>query len=552
MSINKSNFFKSKGFKLFLTVWIIYIFYLQMYGSSCMANSNSALTASIVNEGSFEIDTYRRASCDVSFYNGHYYSGMVPGISFISVPVYAASKPVFYLLPDSHVDFLYEKLESYGNALPLDFLGNKKIPSNYFPDLGKRQVIQHLVISGIVLPAFTTALFSALSVLLLYIILKRFTNNEKLRLSITLFYAFGTLLFPLSTEFFQRPIAITLAFAAFFILFRIKHGGTKKSKESAIFASGLLAGLSVWFDYFHLLVAGLLFLYLLSFIKKIDLIKKFNHDKKSFRFLKLSIYDLSRLLKFVIGVSIPVVLLLSYHYIIFDNPLTTPYSHKGSLEYQYPDRDGIEFNMKVLIHLFEFLLYSPILIFAIYGTYKAFLRKDAYYHEALGTGIFIILTFIYASILAVVVVYLPGYFPPSAKRYMLAIVPYAMIFLIYALTTNKTYKKINLKPLIFIVGFISIFFNWTAAQYGGHTGLVQYHLYKKQFIGGLDFFQNGPSSSLLRTVSEVLNINHFVLNIIGLAVLVLIILIIWKRTGLLKFLFHKPFHNNAFKNQKTI
>ena len=221
MPLNK--FFKTREFKLFLTVWIVYIFYLQMFGHSCMANSQSALTAAIVNEGRFKIDTYYKTSCDIAFYDGHYYSGMAPGISFISAPIYAVSKPLFYLLPQELIDFVYEKIEDYGAALPVDFEGRKKTPSNYLPDLNKRQILEYIIISGFILPVFTTSLFSALSALLLYIILKNFTRNEKLRIIITLAYAFGTLMFLLSTEFFQRPIAIALMFAAFTILFKIKH-----------------------------------------------------------------------------------------------------------------------------------------------------------------------------------------------------------------------------------------------------------------------------------------------------------------------------------------
>jgi len=234
MPFIKSNFFRSKEFKLFLTVWIIYIFYMQMLGASTMANSQSALTASIVNEGRFEIDTYHRvAGGGKAFYDGHYYSGQSPGISFISVPLYILSKPIFNLLPERLIDSLFEKLENYGESLPIDLNGNKRIPSNYLPDLNKRQILEYLIISGFILPVFTTSLFTALTVLLLFLLLKNITGNEKLRLMITLFYAFGTLAFPLATGFLERPIAISFIFAAFIILFKIRHKNLK-SKGSTI------------------------------------------------------------------------------------------------------------------------------------------------------------------------------------------------------------------------------------------------------------------------------------------------------------------------------
>src|SRR3989338_5322440 len=157
----KTRFYKTKEFKLFITVWIVYIFYMQMFGSSSMANTQSALTAAIVNEGRFEIDTYYKAGGGGnSFYNGNYYSGQAPGISFISVPFYALSKPIFYLLPQRVIDYLFEKLESYGSTLPVDFYGNKKVISNYFPDLNKNQILEYIFISGFILPVFTTSLVS--------------------------------------------------------------------------------------------------------------------------------------------------------------------------------------------------------------------------------------------------------------------------------------------------------------------------------------------------------------------------------------------------------
>ena len=153
------------------------------------------------------------------------------------------------MLPQSAIDSLFEKLESYGGKLPVDYEGEKKVLSNYFPNLSKREILEHLFISGFILPIFTTSLISAIAVVLLYSILKKFTSDERLRMLIALFYAFGTLVFPLSTEFFQRSIAAALMFAAFFILFKVGHKELKP-EWPIIFVSGLMAGFSAWFDYF--------------------------------------------------------------------------------------------------------------------------------------------------------------------------------------------------------------------------------------------------------------------------------------------------------------
>jgi hypothetical protein len=520
MSSKKSKFafLKTKEFKVFLTIWVVYIFYLQMFGSSCMANSQSSLTAAIVNEGKFEIDTYQKISCDIAFYKGHYYSGQAPGISFISVPIYMLSKPIFYILPQNLIDSSFKKLEKYGYKLPADYWGNKKVLSNYFVGLNKRQILEYIFISGFILPIFTTALFGAITALLLYMFLKRFTKNEKLRLVTTFLYAFGTILFPLSTEFFERPIAITLAFAAFFILFKIRNKELKP-KGSTIFASGILIGISAWFDYFHLFVSGLLFLYLLSFCIKFNKPRTFNLNKPTI-FL---------LLKFIAGVLIPALLLFSYFYIIFDNPLANSYTHR-TVSTSDASISGL-LNIKppsthTLVSMLEFFTYSPIILIALYGVFKAILARDRYGHDAWYIAIFGIFVFIYATLLTLAY---PDAIASSFKRHMTAIFPYTMLLLPYAILDDnkKTISKKIIKILV-VVSIISVFFNWTAAQYGGHHALTQYNIDENRFITGVDFFQNGPSSDLLTTLAGVLIINSLLLNIIGLVILVLLIYLIWK------------------------
>lgn len=527
----KPGFLRSREFRIFLTVWIIYVFYLQMVGLSHMAINQSALTAAIVNEGRFEIDTYYRAAAGgVSFYNGHYYSIQAPGISFISVPFYILARPFFYFLPQDTIDNLFERVESYGAALPVDYLGNKKIPSNYFPDINKRQILEYLVISGFILPIFTTPLFSAITAVLLYSVLGRLTRNEKFRLLITSFYAFGTLLFPLSTEFFEREIAIVLMFSAFFILFKIRHKEIKPT-GSALFAAGVLAGVSAWFDYFHLFVAGLLFIYLLSFFIK-------NKSSGGRRINGFWIFDLNKsrlilLLKFIIGVLISTIPVFLYYYIIFDNPFSQSYAYAVIPESAHKISDIFNASFPsiiTLLHMSGFFLYSPIIVFAFYGVYKALLKKDRYHLDAVAIAIFGIFTLVYASILSFVY---PETIAPSFKRYMTPILPFAFMFMPYIFPRNTLPVKNKLKILFIGVGIASVMINWTAAQYGGHQGLVQYDINEKRFVTGADFLQNGPSSSFFRLLAAVFGWNGLLLNLIGLSFLAIATFLIW-RTYLIK------------------
>ena len=517
--LSSNSFFRGKTLRLFLTVWIVYAFYLQMFGSSGMANSQSALTAAIVNEGRFEIDTYYMAGGGgIAFYNGHYYSGQAPGISFTSVPLYLAAKPIFYILPQRLVDYLIGRLDSYGAGLPVDYYSNEKIPSDYFPGLSSRQILEYLVIAGFILPVFTTSLISALSVALLYLFLKNFTGNDKLRMAIALFYAFGTILFPLSTEFFERPIAIALIFAAFIILFKVGHEGLK-AKKSIIFAAGALAGISAWFDYFHLIAAALLFLYLLFIISK-------QKAKEAGRWIfNLSRPKLLLLLPFIAGAAIPVILLSLYFYIVFDNPFTQSYAYtmipesvhtiSGILNIKFP-------TVGTLFRMLEFFIYSPIILLALYGVYRALSKRDAYYPEALAVLIFAITTFTYASLLAFAY---PSAIAPSFKRYMTPILPFIFIFLPYIFAGAKALKM--RKALLVALGILSIFMNWTSSQFGGHQGLGHFNFASKQFDVISQLLENGPSSSFLRAFAGVFGADPLLLSLIGLVILILVLCIIW-------------------------
>ncbi len=515
----KKSFFKTVEFKLFLTAFIVYVFYLQMYGGSCMANSNSALTAAIVNEGRLEVDTYYRASCDLAYYNGHYYSGLAPGISFIAAPLYAAGQFALEPLPESVIDYAYEKIDGYGKNLPKDFYGNEKRISYYFPALAKKDAVQHLIISTFILPTLTTALFSAISVALLYLILQYFTNDNKKKIIIALLYGFGTLLFPLSTEFFQRELAIAFSLASFLILLKIKHKEIDAKKS--VFGAGLLAGFSIWFDYYHAVLLGLFGLYLIYILNKGS--KKI---MSIFEFKKIGL-----LLKFGIGALIPLILLMGYHYIAFDNPFTTPYKYRTTVDYEI-NLGKIPFpSTATIIRIFEFFIYSPIVIFGIYGLFIALRKKDANYPEAWGTLIFFILTFIYATSLAILY---QSFMPSSHKRYMLPAVPYLMIFLSYALNGIKSKNQGKVTKVIMAVGLVSFLFNWSAAQLEGHASLTQFDLTSEKFIGVADMIRSGPSSSFARTLAGALGfgfIETLLINALALSLLAFLIWLIWRNTN---------------------
>ncbi|MEK6943343.1 MAG: hypothetical protein AABX00_04740 [Nanoarchaeota archaeon] len=528
MTKKSKKILRSTEFKIFLTAWIVYAFYLQMYGSSCMANSQSALTAAIVNEGRLQIDTYQKVSCDISFYNGHYYSGQPPGISFISAPLYIAAKPAFSLIPDSTIDSLYQKLENYGDKLPPDYWGNKKTISSYFSSLSKRQILEYLFISGFILPLFTTALISALSVAVFYMFIKNFTKKEYLRLLSTALYAFGTIGFHLSTLFFERPIAIAVFFMAFFIIFRIRHGQLNPNL-TMLFLTGLLAGSSAAFDYFHALALPLLAVYLALFFTEYKKSKD-GGIKKLFS-IRISKPNISLILAFAIGMSIPLLMLGWYHYATFDSPFAISYSHRivETSDAKISDIANAKLPaMSTIYYVLEFFLNSPIMILAILAPYAALRRKDMFFYDFAFIGILIAASFVFALALALV-------YPtvaPQFNRHMTPIIPYCFLALPYLIPQKKNNKSRRMLRIIVAIGILSIFFNWINTMY---EDADNFDLRNKRADFLPYFFSHGPSSPFTSALSGIFRINNLILNLAGLAALVCILLFIWKRHWNLKY-----------------
>jgi len=173
----------------------------------------------------------------------------------------------------------------------------------------------------------------------------------------------------------------------------------------------------------------------------------------------------------------------------------------------------------------KFFLFSPIIFLALYGIYKALLKKDVFYHDALAIVIFAIFTLIYASVLTLAY---PSTIAPSFKRYMTPILPFIFIFIPYIFTSNQLLKKNKMKITFIIFGILSIIINWVSAQYAGIGKLRDFGLDDEQIIAIYNFLENGPSSDFFNTLANVLGGNTLLFQLIGLSILALMIFFIWK------------------------
>jgi len=313
---------------MFLIIWIIYIFFIGE-NDKPMPSSIISLTASIVDKHSLNIDEYNY-SVDNAYYNGHYYSGLAPGTSFLAVPIYFLIKILFNV-----------------TLSPITQQG-----------------------IGFVLTIFTTSFFGALSSMVLLKIGEIFSKNNYRNLLIISVYAFGTSIFIYSSVLLSRAIASFILILAYYIILKIKYG---KYNSNLAYLAGFLCGLSVSFDYLTLIFIPCLLVYLYLSFKDVKIISLFFLGT----WLPLILLGIYHYLIFGNLFDVP------YNHRIGDEPM---YIHSlGILGFTSPT---IERMNVMLLSPNSIFLYMPILILSILNIFKFIAQKKFIYEN-----IFILSTF---------------------------------------------------------------------------------------------------------------------------------------------------------------
>jgi len=244
-----------KEFKIFLTFFIIYLCFakFQYFDDDVKLD----LTRTIIDEHCFEIDSYvENTGGDRIYYNGHYYSDKAPGASFLTIPVYAVFK-LFFGMPDTNF---------------------------------KLYLLEFVII------AFSSVLFSALLVVLMYKTSRFFLKKESQRILITIIFGLGTMIFVYSTIYYQHAMATFFAFLCFYLIFMIKQ----EKKGNYYFLAGLSAGIAFIIDYITITIIIACFIFII-----------FRKKWKGF-------------LLFFLGFSIFIFVLLIYNNSTFSTPFTYP------------------------------------------------------------------------------------------------------------------------------------------------------------------------------------------------------------------------------------
>jgi len=409
----------STHFKLFVVVLVIYLYFLNGFHSS-NEWSRYALIQAIIDEHRLIIDNYISNTLDFSYYNGHSYSDKAPGLSFVGIPVY--------------------------------FIAKFLIDSRW---------IQYLLISLI-------SIFSALSVVLVYELVGILGGNKTSKLLTALIYAFGTIAWVYSKNFFAH------GFSAFLLLLSMYYARlfVQENNVKFIFVSGIAIGYSIVVEYPNLLLLVPFLLYFISY----------NTKKK--------------LIYFIVPVALFLMVLGTYHYICFGSPFSTPYRYTsgyGNVQdidvFSNPVHKGLFWLLfspyRGLFYLSPVLLLSPFGLFLLYKKYKP--------ETILFLSFFMIIVLFYSRY-----IYWSGgacYGP----RFILAVVPFFTLPLAQVIEKYKDQRSFLL--LFFVLMGYSIFANAMGVIVSYHVGQE----IRNPLLYNVKYLQNGGTidSFLFSVVSPL-------------------------------------------------
>ena len=319
--ISKKIYGTAQGSKIFLVIILVY-FFCSDHNLNAMQLSFISLTASLAEKGGIIVDDFIINTADLSFNNGHFYSGMAPGISFLSLPYYLLCKMFLKNAPN------------YSGIGPLIFTGA------------------------------ITSFIVAFSMVFLYLLLKDMGSKEKEAGSLTFLCALGTLFLVYGSTLDSRAIASSLSVIVYYLVY---HNRNVLNEKSCVLSGtiGFLLGIIPSFNYASLLLIPVFLLYFVySIFKRKDICA----SKK-----------MERAAVFIAGLSIPLSLLMFYNYAAFGDPFSTPYHFRYGLMQHGAHSEGIAGftypKAKTLLHLL-FLPYrggccSICLYFLSAGSYMA-------------------------------------------------------------------------------------------------------------------------------------------------------------------------------------
>lgn len=310
-------------FKLFLLALIVYSVSIAHYYAPD-ESSYWLLTVSITDYHSLYIDqamiTYTPWKLDskmgVGYYDGHYYSTLPPGLSFIAIPFFLIGKGIWNVLVFFGISMSYITI----TFIPMAMLSS-------------------------ISAAFTITLFHKLLNEL------EFSDNSALLTSITL--AFGTISWVYAKTFYAQSLSMLLNFFGLYLVIL----ATKYKKINRFFLAGIVVGIATTVRVSNIFLVIPVVIY-----------------------LALKSQRINAFIFFIFGTLPAVSLLLLYNYLCFDNPFITGYYYDLIYDYtSISSTFSTNPLFGIYGLLFSpgrgLFVYSPVLVLSIPGFYY-FLKTD--------------------------------------------------------------------------------------------------------------------------------------------------------------------------------
>jgi hypothetical protein len=241
-----------EGLAEFCIFCLLFISYAYVFPRWADPNQNSRLdmVVAVVDDGSFQIDPYVQNTVDYAMVGDHYYSDKAPGAAFVGIPVYWSVKRVLELPAASK---LTEQLQN-----------NSAFQATLNPEgSGISEEKVRFAIAQVLITLLVSALPTAFTGVLIFKILRPFTEHIGLRVVVSLFYGLLTPALAYAGAFYGHQLAAMLVFWAFYLAF------TRETLSKPVLLwIGLLLGYSVVTEYPAALIAGAIGLYILYILVK--------------------------------------------------------------------------------------------------------------------------------------------------------------------------------------------------------------------------------------------------------------------------------------------
>jgi hypothetical protein len=250
---------------LFVLALGTYAYFFQAGGWN--QNVRLDLTRAILEEHTVVIDDYVGNTGDFSVFNRHFYCDKAPGVSVLSLPVYAAWSWVAR-------------------------------------DMRPRGRMIHL--GGYLVTLWAIGLPSALAVAVLFRLALRWSASAPAAAGLALAWAFGTIALPYATLLYGHQLAAALLVLAVALVARapdVPASNTARWTPVRLFAAGLLLGTAFATEYPVALPLAAIGLYALVVVR-----------------------PWPRLVWLALGAAPPILALAVYHTAAFGSPLTFPYA----------------------------------------------------------------------------------------------------------------------------------------------------------------------------------------------------------------------------------